>query len=49
LRFGVHAAPLVKPYELSFGDITCLRRCLGLAEDDDAGSDIGEAVPLPGL
>lgn len=48
LRWGVHSAPLVKPYELSFGDITVFDVVWVLAEDEEGRIGIGEAVPLPG-
>jgi L-alanine-DL-glutamate epimerase-like enolase superfamily enzyme len=48
LRWGVHAAPLVKPYELSFGDITVFDVVWIVAEDEEGRIGVGEAVPLPG-
>ncbi len=48
LHFGVHPAPLVKPYELSFGDVPVFDVVWVLAEDDEGRIGIGEAVPLPG-
>src|ERR1700738_875072 len=48
LRFRVDHCPLVKPYELSFGNLTEFDSVLVLAQHQNGCISIGEAVPLPG-
>jgi L-alanine-DL-glutamate epimerase-like enolase superfamily enzyme len=48
LRWGVRIEPLVKPYDLSFVQLTAFDVVWVLAEDDQGQFGIGEAVPLPG-
>lgn len=48
LQWGVHTAPLLHPYELSFGDLTSFEVVWVYAEDEDGRLGLGEAVALPG-
>ena len=48
LQWGVRVEPLVKPYDLSFVQLTAFDVVWVLAEDDQGRVGIGEAVPLPG-
>lgn len=48
LQWGVRALPLVKPYELSFVELTAFDSIWVSAEDLEGHIGIGEAVPLPG-
>jgi L-Ala-D/L-Glu epimerase len=48
LRFGVAVCPLIKPYELSFADLTAFDSAWVIAEDENGEIGLGEAVPLPG-
>jgi L-alanine-DL-glutamate epimerase-like enolase superfamily enzyme len=48
LRWGTRVATLVKPYQLSFTDITAFEVVWIIAEDDRRQIGIGEAVALPG-
>ena len=48
LQWGVRIEPLVKPYDLSFVQLTAFDVVWVLAEDDQGRVGVGEAVPLPG-
>ncbi len=48
LRWGTRVATLIKPYELSFADITAFEVVWIWAEDDRSQIGVGEAVALPG-
>jgi L-alanine-DL-glutamate epimerase-like enolase superfamily enzyme len=48
LQWGVRVEPLVKPYDLSFVQLTSFDVVWVLAEDDQGQIGLGEAVPLPG-
>jgi L-alanine-DL-glutamate epimerase-like enolase superfamily enzyme len=48
LQWGVRVEPLVKPYDLSFVQLTAFDVVWVVAEDGQGRVGIGEAVPLPG-
>jgi L-alanine-DL-glutamate epimerase-like enolase superfamily enzyme len=48
LCWGVRTLPLIKPYELSFAQLTSFEVLWVWAEDEQGRTGIGEAVPLPG-
>jgi L-alanine-DL-glutamate epimerase-like enolase superfamily enzyme len=48
VRWGVAECPLIKPYALSFTQLTSYPAVWVLAEDENGRVGLGEAVPLPG-
>ncbi len=48
IRWGVSESPLIKPYDLSFAQLTSYEAVWVIAEDDERRIGLGEAVPLPG-